>query len=125
MSADYYEPLASEAGVRLEIVKFVGGTNAVTKVFGSGLQVTYVSTGLVDIEWSPNLGAPGSFLGLVGSPGFEATTQSGVAGYTANVGNYDPDSHVIRVAIYNGSNTLANLAAAQWLTLVLAFQTGV
>ena len=123
MASDYYEPLASEPELRLDIVKFVGGTNAVTKVLGKGVTVTYVSTGLVDITWRANAYNPGYVVGLVGAPAFSATTQADVAGHTAVAGVYNATTRTVRVAITNAADTLHNLAALEWLTLVFAFKT--
>lgn len=124
MATDYYEPLVSEPEIRLDLVKFVGGTNAVTKVYGKGITVTYVSAGLVDITWSANGGNPGTFIGPVGMPCFQATTAADVAGHTCVIGAYNATTRTVRVAITNAADTLHNLAALEWLTLVFAFKAG-
>ena len=121
MSAAEYDIKATEPAGRLHIVKFVGGTAAVTKVFGHGMTVTYVSTGIVDIAWPDTASKPGVFLGC-GGHCFEATTASGVKGYTVVPGVYNTTTKTLRVNITNASETLADLAALQWLTLSLLFK---
>lgn len=122
---DFYDDKNSEPDLREYSVKFVGGTTAVTKVFGKGVTVTYISTGVVDIAFiRPPV--PGAlFVGITGHC-FEATTQSGVKGYTV-VGGVPSTSSTtgtvtIRINITNASETLADLAALQWLTLTFAFK---
>ena len=119
--SDFYEARHSEPGEREHLVQFVGGTAAITKTYGRSITATYVSTGLVDLTWSANAPKPGTFVGPRGMPGFRATVQSGVKGYTAVVGDYSTTTRTLRVAIYDASNNLVDLAAAQWLTLVLVF----
>ena len=108
--------------VLLQVVQFVGGTAAVTKVFGSGVTVTYVSTGLVDITWSANQSKPGTFLGPQ-SAMFHATTQATIKAYSCVTGNYSVSARTLRVNMYDASNNLVDLAALQWLTLMIAFLT--
>lgn len=118
--ADFYEPMSSEPGLRESIVQFVGGTAAVTKVFGRGVTVTYVSTGLVDLVWSTNDARPGTFLGPKAMQ-LHATTSSGVKGYSVATGVYNATTRTLRVAIWDASNNLVDLAALQWLTVTIAF----
>jgi hypothetical protein len=118
MSEDAWPIRSSEADDYVTRVRFVGGTAAVTELFGRGVTVTYVSTGLVDLVWSE---FPGLYIGLDGW-GFDATTASAVAGYSCNAGAYNSTTRTLRVSIYNGSNTLADLAALQNLTLGVAFK---
>jgi hypothetical protein len=117
-----FEPRVSEPSLLDQIVQFVGGTTAVTKVFGSGVTVTYVSTGLVDITWSANQSRPGVF--LAPRSGFvHATTPANVKGYSCTCGVYNTTTRTLRVSIYDASNNLVDLAALQWLTLTIAFLT--
>ena len=101
-------------------VKFVGGTTAVTKVAGTGkgVTVTYISTGVVDLTFE--LGC-GKFLGLAGAPAFEATTQSGVKGYTAVAGVFNTTTRTLRLNICNAAESLTDLAALQWLSVTACF----
>jgi hypothetical protein len=106
------------------LVNFVGGTAAVTKVFGNDVAIAYVSTGLVDLTWSANQTKPGTFVGLK-SFGFHATTAANVKGYSCNAGVYNATTRVLRVSIYDASNNLVDLAALQWLTVTIVFVEGV
>lgn len=120
--SDFYPDRASEPELRRHVVRFVGGTAAVTKVLGRGIAVTYVSTGIVDLVWSSRDDAPGTFCGLEGSPSFQATTASQVKGYTCVPGAYNSTTRTLRLNITNASETLADLAALQWLNLVVLFK---
>lgn len=115
--SDSFQPLVSEPGLRTYISKFVGGTAAVTEVFGNGTTVTYISTGIVDLYWADN---PGTFIGA--TFGFQATTASGVKGYTVVPGVYNTSTRKLRLNITNASESLTDLAALQWLTCVCHFQ---
>lgn len=103
----------------LQFVKFVGGTAAVTKVTGtgSGISVTYISTGIVDLAWSEN---PGTFLGMVAT--FQATTASGVKGYTVVPGVFNATTFKLRLNITGASESLVDLAALQWLNCLVFFK---
>lgn len=124
MASDYYDTFMGVPNCRLDFVKFVGGTTAVTKVTGTGegVTVTYIGVGLVDITWSANA-VPGTFLGLLGTS-FQATTEAGVKGYTCVPGVYNVTTRTLRLNITGATEVLTNLAALQWLTLVAAFQAG-
>lgn len=99
---------------------FVGGAAAITKEFGVGATLTYVSTGLVDIQWSANQSKPGTFVGLKGH-GFRATTSSGIKGYSVGLGDYDATNRKVRLAIWDASNNLVDLTSTQHLTITIAF----
>lgn len=112
---DFYEGLFTEPNVRLHFLKFVGGAAAVTKVKGKGMTVTYNNTGIVDIAWSEN---PGVFLGLIGEPGFQSTTIAGTKDFSGKIGAYA--NKALQLRLYE-SGSLADLAALEWCTLVMAF----
>ena len=116
--ADFYEPLTSEPELREHVVRFVGGSAAVTKVRGRGITVTYITTGIVDITWSEN---PGVFIGLSGMPMFQATTAADVKGHTCVPGAYNSSTKTLRLNITNASDALHDLAALEWLNLVALF----
>jgi len=120
---DFSEPLMNPAGVQLHLVRFVGGTAAVTKVAATspGVAVTYVSTGVVDIDWSGNANNPGVFLGLVGGPAFQATTPGDVKAYEGIPGAYNSTTKKLRLSLYE-SGTLTDLAALEWCSICVAFQ---
>lgn len=113
---------ASEPGLTLHVVKFVGGNAAVTKVLGQGCSVTYISTGIVDIDWSGNANNPGEFVGLAGAPLFQATTAADVKGHTCVPGVYNSTTKKLRLNITNASEALHDLAALEWLTVVAMFK---
>lgn len=100
-------------------VKFVGGTNAVTKVEGEGVTTTYVSAGIVDLVFSELAGA-GEFLGVIGYV-FQATTTADVKAYALSVGVYNTSTRTLRINM-SESGTLTNLAALEWLNVTVAFK---
>lgn len=120
--SDFYEVLGSEPTERDHVVQFVGGSAAVTKVYGRGISVAYVSTGLVDLTWSANQERPGTFVAPK-SAMFHATTQANVKAYTCVTGVYNVSARTLRVNMYDASNNLVDLAALQWLTLTVMFLT--
>jgi hypothetical protein len=110
----------TEPDLRAHVVKFVGGTAAATKVFGKGMTVTYISTGIVEIAWPNAAATPGAWIGPAGEC-FEATTQADVKNFKAVVGVYNASTRKLRVHLFE-SGSLADLAALEWLTLVLLFK---
>jgi hypothetical protein len=102
-----------------QFVRFVGGTTAVTKVAGtgSGITVTYIGTGIVDLTWTEN---PGTFLGLVAT--FQATTAADVKGHTVVPGVFDTSTRTVRLNITNASEALHDLAALEWLSVLAIFK---
>lgn len=118
-NVDMTEGFYNLPGIQAHIVKFVGGTNAVTKVHGPGMAVTYVSAGIVDLDWSGNSNNPGVFVGMVGT--FQATTAADVKAYVVVPGVYNSSTKKLRLNMYE-SGTLTNLAALEWLTVICFFQ---
>jgi hypothetical protein len=115
---DAYPERSTQPELVSHLVKFVGGTNAVTKVFGPGVTVTYVGTGIVDLTWSES---PGTFLGA--TSGFSATVIAGVSGEVASFGVFDTATRTLQLNIGNAAaGTPTNLAASQWLTIVAYFK---
>ena len=112
---DFFESLTTQPDVREHYLKFVGGSAAVTKVYGKGMTVTYNATGIVDIAWSEN---PGVFLGLAGEPGFQSTTIAGTKDFSGKIGVYA--SKALQLRLYE-SGSLADLAALEWCTLTMLF----
>ena len=99
-------------------IRFVGGSAAVTKLFGLGVTITYVSTGVVNLVWAEN---PGTYLG-VGGYCFDATTASALKGYTLVPGAYNSVTRTLVLNIFNSSFAAADLAALQNLTLRVLFR---
>lgn len=124
--SDYYPVRSNEPELRLQVLKFVGGSTAVTKVALGGpnpITVIYISTGLVDVLFP----AATNYVGILGAV-FEATTASGVAGYDVSAGIYNTTTHKVRLSIYAnsaGTPTLADLAALQWLTITFMIKGAV
>jgi hypothetical protein len=100
-------------------VKFVGGTNAVTKVYGAGVTVTYISAGIVDLTWATGANNPGACLGIKGQC-FQATTPGDVKAYVLVPGVYNTTTCTLRLNMYE-SGSLTNLAALEWLGVTVAF----
>ncbi len=103
--------------LELHFVKFVGGTNAVTKVEGEGVTVTYISAGIVDLTFPSG---QGEFLGVVGHV-FQATTTADVKAYLLQVGVWNTSTLTLRLNLTE-TTTLTNLAALEWLNITLAFK---
>ena len=120
-NVDTTDLAANIAGMQAHVVRFVGGTNAVTKVAGTGpgMAVTYISAGVVDLDWSGNANNPGTFVGMVAL--FQATTPADVRLYVAVPGAYNSSTKKLRVSMYE-SGSVTNLAALEWLTCVCFFQ---
>lgn len=118
MSYDAWEQYSTEADEVVSRVRFVGGTAAITKLYGRGVTPTYVSTGLVDLVWAEN---PGVYVGVDGFC-FDATTSSALKGYTVVPGAYNSTTKTLRLSITNASDALADLAAAQNLTIGIVFK---
>lgn len=119
MSFEGFPSKVSEPELFRSVVKFVGGSAAVTKVYGVGVTVTYIGTGLVDLTWSE---AQGEAIGLLGAPAFTATTAAAVKGHTVVAGVYNATTRTVRLNITNASEALHDLAALEWLTLEYGFK---
>lgn len=102
-----------------QVVRFAGGTTLVTKLFGRGVTVNYIGTGIVDLVWADSQGA---FLGIVGFA-FDATTPTQVAGYTVVAGDYNATTRTLRLNINTNANALVDLTATQRLTIRPSFKT--
>lgn len=120
MSQAIYEQVGSEPEGREHFVRFVGGSAAVTKVFGNGITVTYVTTGKVKLTWSQRAQNPGVFCGVKGYC-FQATTQADVKSYVLVPGVYDGTTRSLELHMFE-SGSLADLAASEWLSVTLLFK---
>jgi hypothetical protein len=115
---DAYPVRSTQPELINHLVKLVGGTTAVTKVFGPGVTVTYIGVGIVDITWSES---PGTFLAAIGS--FSAVVIAGVSGVVAAFGVYSESTRTLRLNIGNAAaGTPVDLAANQWLTVIAYFK---
>lgn len=118
MALDAFPYHVTEPEVVASVIRFVGGTAAVTKVLGFGATVTYISTGVVDVTWSDQQGV---FAGLSGAPSFQATTPGDVKSYVGIVGAYNTSTKTLRLSLYE-SGTLTDLAALEWCNLTILFK---
>lgn len=116
-TATPFEPYCNEAGAKDFLVRFVGGSAAVTKVSGPGVTVTYIGTGLVDLTWGTN---PGTFVGATFT--FQATTAADVKGHTVVCGVWNASTLKLRLNITNASEALHDLAALEWLNCRVTFK---
>lgn len=118
MSAQF-ESLQSEPELREYVLKFVGGTTAVTKVFGEGMTIAYTATGRVTVTWSANQAPPGTFIGITGFC-FQGTTPGDVDLFQLVHEGYSTSARTLVLNMYE-SGSLADLAALEWLTCKIAF----
>ncbi len=100
----------------LHLIRFVGGTTAVTKVYGPGVAVTYTGTGDYLLTWAEN---PGAFLGM--TYGLQATTVADIKGHTVVAGVFNTTTFTLVVKLTNASESLHDLAALEWITLACHF----
>jgi hypothetical protein len=113
---DAYETKGTQSEIVETFVRFVGGTLAVTKVEGVGVTVAYTGTGIVTITWAEN---PGRFMGVTW--GLQATTASGVKGYTVVPGVFSTTAFTLAINITSAAEALVDLAALQWCNLRVSF----
>ena len=118
MASTQYEPRSSEPELREYLLKFVGGTTAVTKVFGKGMTIAYTATGRVTVTWSATEN-PGRFLGITGFC-FQGTTPGDVDLFQLVHEAYSTSARTLVLNLYE-SGSLADLAALEWLTCTIAF----
>lgn len=101
-----------------QIIKLTGtGAAQPTQTFGLGMSVNRTGVGVIEISWQE---LPGQYVGLKGH-GFEATTIAALKGYTVVAGAFDPATAKVVINITNATDTLADLAANQHITLTFAF----
>lgn len=104
------------SGLQPHLCRFVGGSAAVTETHGDGITVSYVSSGIVELTWAVN---PGTFVGCTGT--FQATTPADVKSYVLVPGAYNSTTRKLRLNMYE-SGTLTDLAALEWLTVIVWFR---
>jgi hypothetical protein len=80
--------------------------------------VARTGEGAYRITWQQD---PGLYLGMTGF-GFQATTPGDLKGYTVVIdAPYDATNLQLDFVVYDSTFTAADIIAAQWLTLELAF----
>lgn len=101
---------------------FVGivgaGTAQPTKTEGAAITLNRTGVGIIDVSWSGN---PGTYMGVKGRC-FESTTIAALKGYSVVAGTYDVTNRKITLNITDASDTLADLAATQRLSITFAFK---
>jgi hypothetical protein len=120
MSSAQYPVKTNLPELRHHIVKFVGGTTAVTKVFGPSVDVSYTATGRVTLTWSDPAENPGTFIGITGFC-FQGTTPGNVDLFQLVHEAYSASARTLVLNMYE-SGSLADLAALEWLTVTVTFQ---
>lgn len=119
MSQDAWNEKSTEPEIVKSVIRMLGTGAAVpTKVFGRGLTLTRTSAGIINLIW---IEYPGNYVGITGDC-FEATVQNGLKGYTVVAGDWNAATRTITINITNAADTLTDLAAAQSLTLEVAFK---
>ncbi len=125
MSFNAYPSRDTQPETRHHLIRFEGaGAANPDNEIGDGVAVTWVSTGRYRITWAE---LPGTFLGGP-KPGFQATTPADVDTWDAVYGAYPTTAgtFTLDVYVYSSAGNLADLAAASWLYLDVAFKlTGV
>jgi hypothetical protein len=96
------------------------GTGAAqpTKVEGATVNLNRTGVGVIEIIW-PDF--PGSYMGCKGFA-FEATAQAALKGYSVVIGAFDAANSKVTINITDTADVLADLAAAQNLSLTFAFR---
>jgi hypothetical protein len=118
MAADDRFPLRTNNPETVaDVVRFVGGTAAVTGVVDAGVTVSYIATGRYLLTWQAN---PGTFLGIL-PPGLQATTPADIKGHTVVAGAWDSSAFALEVDLTNASDAAHDLAALEWITVVAFF----
>lgn len=117
---DKYDLQSNVPALKAHVVRMVGGSSAVTKVYGPGVAVTRTDTGDYTLTWSEN---PGTFIGA--TYGLSATTISDLAGHTVVFGAYGSSDYTLDLTLANASDAAHDLAALEWITVVAWFsETG-
>lgn len=116
MALDGFDTKTSQPEHNETLVRFVGGSGAVTKVEGNGVTVSYTSTGIVTLTWAEN---PGRFVGCTYM--LQATTPADVKGHTVTAGVFNTTTFALQLHITNASETLHDLAALEWCNLRVSF----
>lgn len=119
MSVDSWNAAFTEPMLVATYIKFTGaGVAPVVKVLGRGVATTRTGVGLISLVWDEN---PGTYAGVMGWC-FEATTASGVKGYTVVPGVYNTTTRTLAINITNAGEVLTDLAALQQLSITVAFK---
>lgn len=118
MALDSFPTRFAQHEVVMHVVRFVGGAAAATKVDGTGqgVTVTYVGSGVINLEWEEN---PGTFLGAVFS--VQAATPNNVDTYTVTADEFDTSTYTLPITLSEGG-TPTDLAASEWCSCLVMFK---
>lgn len=118
MAKEAYPVRATQPEVRQHIISMVGtGASAPTKLYGLGVTITRTSAGLYLLTWAES---PGTFLGM--TSGLGADTPSALVGFTLVRDTYDATSRSMEIRLTNTSDVATDLAAAQYIDLIVSFK---
>ncbi len=108
---------ATIPGLQFHVIRFVGGSSAVTKVTdtGPGVTVTYVGSGVVNFVWAKS---PGTFVGFLGT--VQAATPNNVDTYTVTADTFDTTTRTLPITL-SEAGTPTDLDASEWATCVVMF----
>lgn len=116
----WFDPKVSEAEERSVVVRFTGaGAADPTKNKGQGVTITWISTGLYELAFAD---AGIGIFESVDSPAWQATTAADLKNFSANFGDYNATTRKLRVSVYNGSGSLADLTSTQKLAFRVNFK---
>lgn len=116
-----WEAFRTHTKGREHVLRFTGnGTGQPTLNAGPGITLNRTGVGIIDVSWTNH---PGTFL-AVKSFVFQASTASGVKGFTVVPGDYDATNLKITLNITNAGETLTDLSSTQKLTVVFEFTFG-
>lgn len=101
----------------MHLVRFVGGSAAVTKQSGGGegVTVTYVGSGVVNLVFA---NAPGTFIGAIAS--VQAATPGNIDTYTVTFDTYDSSTLTLPLTL-SEAGTPTDLDANEYCTCLLFF----
>ncbi len=116
MSIQGFPVRVSRPEVTEHLIQAVGGSSAVTQVYGHGVATTRTSTGLYKLTWTEN---PGTLVGW--SYGLAATTHADLDGWTVVRGVYNTSAFTLAFSVYNDTPTITDLAALNWIDIVCRF----
>lgn len=119
MGQDAYNDQASEAYVVKHTVRMQGtGATAPSKEFGRGVTITRLGVGNYRLTWSDN---PGNFIGFA-EPGKQSTAAGALKQCTVDAIAWDATNRRLDIQLWSSAGAARELAAAEWLTLTIAFK---
>ena len=117
MSFEAYESRSDHPETWDHLVQLVGVTSSVAKSLGRGVTASRTSTGVYKLVFASNPG-----IAMLATATLRATTMTALAGFTVVFGAYDATNFAQSLTVFNASATATDLAALQWVDLVLSFK---